>query len=120
MNIRPKGRNVVVRKIERSERKSLGGIVLPNTTKDGAERAEVIAVGPGLVCEETGKRINPDVSVGEIVLVPLFAMQDRAQIECGGEKLFIIPAPEILANVEEENAAPEPKSLCGSMTTGCA
>ena len=93
---------LLVRALDAAQRKSKGGIILPDAVKNGCERAEVLAVGPGLINEETGKRIAPDVEPGEIILVPLYAMQQGKEVEAGGEKLYLIPAPEVLADIEPE------------------
>lgn len=103
--IRPKGRMCLLRKLDEGQRKSKGGILLPDTTKNPVDRAIVLAVGPGLVNEETGKRIATDVEPGETVLVPRYA---GSEVTIDGEKLFLVPAPEVLAAVDESPAAPEP------------
>ena len=97
---------VLVRKLDEGQRKSRGGIILPDTSKNPTDRAVVIAVGPGLINEETGKRIATDVSEGEEVLVPRYS---GTEVEIAGEKLWLVPAPEIMADVvDDESAAPEP------------
>lgn len=97
---------VLVRKLEEGQRKSKGGIILPDTTKNPVDRATVLAVGPGLINEETGKRIPIDVEKDEEVLVPRYA---GSEVTIDGEKLFLVPAPEILAGVEvDAPAASEP------------
>lgn len=104
--IRPKGRMILLRKLDEGQRRSKGGILLPDTTKNPVDRAVVLAVGPGLINEETGKRIATDVEPGETVLVPRYA---GSEVTIDGEKLFLVPAPEILCSIEPENiAAPEP------------
>ncbi len=95
----------LVRKLTSDSRRSRGGLILPDCAQDGMEMAEVVDVGPGLVNEETGKRILPDVEPGETVLLPRHSMHDNAQISIGGEKLFLVPAPEICASVESDEKA---------------
>lgn len=104
--IRPKGRMCLVRKMDEGQRKSKGGIILPDTTKNPTDRAIVLAVGPGLINEETGKRIPIDVVEGEEILVPRYS---GTEVTVEGEKLWIVPAPEVLADIIDESpAAPEP------------
>lgn len=64
------------------------------------ELAEILAVGPGLLNQENGKRIPIECEVGETVLLPLHSMHPNAQISVGGEKLFLVPAPDICASVD--------------------
>lgn len=109
---------VLVKKIDPGERRSKGGIVLPDTAKNPADRGEVLAVGPGLMNEETGKRIPTDVTVGEMVLVPRYA---GTEISVFGEKLFLVPAPEIMADVElEDEEREEHRQKCATTARGLA
>ncbi len=89
-----------MRRLDSAQRKSKGGLILPDSARDGMELAEILRVGPGLWNEETGKRIPTDCEEGEIVLLPLHAMHPNAQINAGGEPLFIVPAPEVCASVD--------------------
>ena len=60
MKIRPLHDRVVVRRLE-EERKSAGGIVIPDTAGEKPDQGEVIAVGNG--------KIRPlDVKVGDRIL----------------------------------------------------
>ena len=65
MDIRPLGDHVVVKPI--NEEKMVSGIVLPDTAKDKLQRAEVVAVGSGVLLDN-GSRASLEVAVGEIVL----------------------------------------------------
>lgn len=65
MDIRPLSDHVVAKPI--SEEKTVGGIVLPDTTKDKLQRAEVVAVGSGRLLEN-GNRAPLEVTVGDVIL----------------------------------------------------
>ncbi len=65
MDIRPLSDHIVVKPI--SEEKTVSGIVLPDTAKDKLQRAEVVAVGSGILLDN-GLRASLEVTVGEVVL----------------------------------------------------
>jgi chaperonin GroES len=64
--IRPLHDRVIVRRLE-EERKSAGGIVIPDTAKEKPVQGEVIAVGTGKILED-GKVRPLDVKVGDKIL----------------------------------------------------
>jgi chaperonin GroES len=66
MKIRPLHDRVVVRRLE-EERKSAGGIVIPDTAGEKPDQGEVIAVGNGKILED-GKIRPLDVKVGDRIL----------------------------------------------------
>ncbi len=49
MKIRPLHDRVIVKRLE-EERKSAGGIVIPDNVAEKPDQGEVIAVGPGVAC----------------------------------------------------------------------
>ena len=51
MNIRPLNDRVIVKRIE-EEKKSAGGIVIPDTAAEKPSQGEVVAVGPGKADED--------------------------------------------------------------------
>lgn len=70
------------------------GIIIPITaSKERPQKAEVLAVGPG-VMKKDGSRLPMDVIVGDIVLVSKYAA-DEVKIE--GEDYYIIRQTSILA-----------------------
>ncbi|HZO00307.1 MAG TPA: co-chaperone GroES, partial [Burkholderiales bacterium] len=66
MKIRPLHDRVIVKRIE-EERKSAGGIVIPDTAAEKPDQGEIVAVGKGKK-DENGKLIPIDVKVGDRVL----------------------------------------------------
>lgn len=107
--IKCKGRMCLIRKFDDGLRKSKGGIIIPETTKNPVDFAEVLAVGPGLINEETGKRMPVDVEKGEHVMVPRYA---GTEVTVCGEKLVIIPAPEIMAEITSHAEPVSASGLC--------
>ncbi len=70
------------------------GIIIPITaSKERPQKAEVLAVGPG-VMKKDGSRLPMDVKIGDIVLVSKYAA-DEVKIE--GEDYYIIRQTSILA-----------------------
>ena len=66
MKIRPLHDRVIVKRLE-EERKTAGGIVIPDNAAEKPDQGEVIAVGPGKRTDD-GKLLPMAVKVGERVL----------------------------------------------------
>lgn len=88
----PLGDRVVVKPSSKEE-VTRGGIVIPDTAKEKPQEGKVVAVGPGKMTEE-GKRIPPDVKVGDIVV---YAKYGGTEIKEGDEELIILRESDILA-----------------------
>ena len=74
MKIRPLHDRVIVKRIE-EERKSAGGIVIPDTAAEKPDQGEIMAVGKGKKTDE-GKLIPCDVKVGDRVLFGKYSGQE--------------------------------------------
>jgi chaperonin GroES len=83
---------VLVKPIEKEEM-TKSGIYLPDTAKEKPQEGEVIAVGPGKMTED-GKRIAPDVKVGDMVL---YAKYGGTEIKVDDEEMMILRESDILA-----------------------
>ncbi len=92
VKLQPMGDRLVVKPIQ-SEEKTKSGIYLPDTAKEKPQEGKVIAVGPGRVTDE-GKRIVPDVEVGDIVI---YTKYGGSEIKIDGEELIIMRESDILA-----------------------
>ena len=73
MKIRPLHDRVIVKRIE-EERKSAGGIVIPDTAAEKPDQGEIVAVGKGKK-DDQGKLIPIDVKVGDRVLFGKYSGQ---------------------------------------------
>jgi chaperonin GroES len=71
MKIRPLNDRIIVKRVD-EEKKTAGGIIIPDTAKEKPQEGIVIAVGPGKR-DEDGKRINIDVKEGNRVLFSKYA-----------------------------------------------
>ena len=92
VKLEPMGDRLVVKPMQ-SEEKTKSGIYLPDTAKEKPQEGKVIAVGPGRMTDE-GKRIAPDVEVGDIVL---YTKYGGSEIKIDGEEFIIMREGDILA-----------------------
>ena len=74
MKIRPLNDRVIVKRLE-EEKKSAGGIVIPDTAAEKPSQGEVVHAGPGKT-DETGKLIPISVKVGDKVLFGKYSGQE--------------------------------------------
>ncbi len=94
MAIKPLGDRVVIKRLE-AEEKTKSGIVLTGAAKERPQEAEVIAVGPGAICD--GKRVDMEVKIGDKVLYSKYA---GTEVKLDGEEYIILKQDDILAVVE--------------------
>jgi len=95
MKIRPLHDRVIVKRIE-EERKSAGGIVIPDTAAEKPDQGEVLAVGKGKKTED-GKLIPLDVKVGDRVL---FGKYSGQTVKVKGEELLVMREEDIMGVIE--------------------
>ena len=96
MKIRPLHDRVIVKRIE-EERKSAGGIVIPDTAAEKPDQGEVLAVGPGKKNED-GKVSPVDVKVGDKVL---FGKYSGSTVKIDGDELLVMREEDIMAIVQK-------------------
>jgi chaperonin GroES len=95
MNIRPLHDRVVVRRTE-EERKSPGGIVIPDSATEKPVKGEVLAVGNGKILD-SGQSKALDLKVGDQVL---FGKYSGTEIKVNGEDLLVMREEDVLAVIE--------------------
>ena len=95
MKIRPLHDRVIVKRIE-EERKSAGGIVIPDTAKEKPIKGKVIAVGKGKILED-GKVRPLDVKAGDKVL---FGKYSRHRGQGRRRGLLVMREDDIMAVIE--------------------
>ncbi|MCD6268481.1 MAG: co-chaperone GroES [Thermotogae bacterium] len=88
MKVTPLGERLLIKPIK-EEKKTEGGIVLPDSAKEKPMKAEVIAVG---------KVEDIDLKVGDKVIFSKYA---GTEIKIEDEDYIIIDASDILAKIEE-------------------
>ena len=96
MNIRPLHDRVIVRRLE-EERKTPGGIVIPDTAKEKPIQGEVIAVGKGKILED-GKVRPLDVKAGDKIL---FGKYSGTEVKVGNEELLVMREEDIMGVIEK-------------------
>jgi chaperonin GroES len=96
VKIRPLHDRVIVRRLE-EERKTAGGIVIPDTAKEKPVQGEVIAVGKGKILEDGSVR-PLDVKPGDKIL---FGKYSGTEVKVGNEELLVMREEDIMGVVEK-------------------
>jgi chaperonin GroES len=91
MKIRPLHDRVVVKRLE-EERKSAGGIVIPDNAAEKPDQGEVMAVGNGKILED-GKVRPLDVKVGDRIL---FGKYSGTTVKVEGDELLVMREDDIM------------------------
>ena len=95
MKIRPLHDRVIVRR-EEDERKSPGGIVIPDTATEKPMKGRVLAIGKGKILE--GGDVRPlDVKVGDKVL---FGKYSGTEVRVDGDDVLVMREEDIMAVIE--------------------
>ena len=93
--IRPLHDRVIVKR-EEDERKSPGGIVIPDTATEKPIKGRVIAVGKGKILERGDVR-PLDVKVGDKVL---FGKYSGTEVKVDGDDVLVMREEDIMAIIE--------------------
>ena len=96
MKIRPLHDRVIVKRIE-EERKTPGGIVIPDNAAEKPDQGEVLAIGTGKVMDD-GKVRPLAVKVGERVL---FGKYSGSSVKVDGDELLVLREEDIMGVVEK-------------------
>ncbi len=96
MQIRPLHDRVVIKRKE-EERKSPGGIVIPDTAAEKPMLGEVLAVGKGKILE-SGEIRPLDVAVGNQVL---FGKYSGTEVKLNGEDVLVMREDDIMGVIED-------------------
>lgn len=96
MQIRPLHDRVIVKRVE-EERKSPGGIVLPDSATEKPIRGKVLAVGKGKVMDN-GEPRPLDVKVDDLVL---FGKYSGTEVKVDGEDLVVMREEDIMGIIED-------------------
>jgi len=95
MKIRPLHDRVIVKRIE-EERKSAGGIVIPDTAAEKPDQGEIVAVGKGKK-DDNGKLIPIDVKIGDRVLFGKYSGQTG---KVKGDELLVMREEDLMGVIE--------------------
>jgi chaperonin GroES len=94
MSLRPLHDRVIVKRLDQ-ETRTASGIVIPESAAEKPDQGEILAVGPGRR-DADGKRVKPDVKVGERVLFGKYAGQ---AVQVDGDELLVLREEDIVAVV---------------------
>ena len=95
MSIRPLHDRVVIKRLD-EERKSSGGIVIPDTAAEKPIRGSVIAIGPGKMLTD-GKVVPLALKKGDVVVFGKYA---GTEVKLNGEEFIVMREDDIMAVVE--------------------
>ncbi|MCJ8500482.1 co-chaperone GroES [Desulfatitalea alkaliphila] len=95
MSIKPVNDRILVVRVE-EEKKTAGGIIIPDTAKEKPQEGKVVAVGPGKLGED-GKRVALEVKAGDRVLFSKYA---GTEIKIDGVEHLFMREDDILGVLE--------------------
>ncbi|AQH02751.1 co-chaperone GroES [Burkholderia sp. KK1] len=94
MSLRPLHDRVIVKRLDQ-ETRTASGIVIPESAAEKPDQGEILAVGPGRR-DADGKRVEPDVKVGDRVL---FGKYSGQAVKVDGNELLVLREEDIVAVV---------------------
>ncbi len=97
MKVQPLYDRVLVKPYEEEEKRTKGGIIIPDTAKEKPQRGKVVAVGEGRLLEN-GQRVPLTVKVGDEVIFGKYA---GTEIEIDDEKYLVMREEDIYAIIKE-------------------
>ncbi|HWU67392.1 MAG TPA: co-chaperone GroES [Stenotrophobium sp.] len=92
MKLRPLHDRVIVKRLE-EEKKSAGGILIPDSAAEKPLKAEVVAVGSGKRTDD-GKVHPVDVKAGDTVLIGKYS---GTEVKVDGQDLVVLREDDIMA-----------------------
>jgi len=95
MKVKPLGDKILVKRLE-AEKKTKGGIVLPDTAKEKPKEGKIIALGDGKLLED-GARAKFQVKKGDRVLFTSYA---GTEIKVDGDEYLIMSEDDVLAVID--------------------
>jgi chaperonin GroES len=95
-NLRPLHDRVIVKRLE-EDRKSPGGIVIPDTAAEKPVQGEIVEVGKGKILEDGNVR-PLDVKKGDKIL---FGKYSGTEVKVEGQDLLVMREEDILAVIEK-------------------
>lgn len=95
MKLRPLHDRVIVKRME-EEKKSTGGIIIPDSATEKPIRGKVMAVGPGKV-NDKGELSKMSVKKGDTVL---FGKYSGTEVKVEGDDLVVMREDDIMAVIE--------------------
>lgn len=97
MKMRPLHDRVIIKRLE-EEKKTAGGIVIPDSATEKPIRGEVVAAGKGKILEN-GEVRPLDVKKGDKVIFGKFS---GTEVKVDGEDLLVMREDDIMAVLDEK------------------
>jgi chaperonin GroES len=91
MKLRPLHDRVIVERLE-EEKKSAGGIIIPDQAAEKPMKGKVIAVGPGKR-DDSGKLVPLDVKAGDTIL---FGKYSGSEVKVDGTEYVVMREDDIM------------------------
>lgn len=95
MKVKPLNDRVIVVRVE-EEKKTVGGIIIPDTAKEKPMEGKIVAAGPGKR-DEKGQRVPMEVKNGDRVLFSKYA---GSEIKIDGVEHLFMREDDILGVIE--------------------
>ena len=96
MKFRPLHDRVAVKRVE-EEKRTKGGLIIPDTAQEKPMQGEVLAVGPG-ARDDKGELIPMGVQVGDRVL---FGKWSGTEVKLDGDELLIMKESDLMGVLED-------------------
>ena len=95
MNFKPLHDRVLVKRVK-SDEKTAGGIIIPDTAQEKPMEGEVLEVGAG-ARDESGKLVPLDVKKGDKIL---FGKWSGTEVKMNGEEYIIMKESDIMGIIQ--------------------
>jgi len=100
MKFRPLHDRVLVRRVK-SDEKTPGGIIIPDTAQEKPMEGEVVEVGSG-ARDENGKLVPLDVKKGDKIL---FGKWSGTEVKMSGEEYLIMKESDIMGIIADSKSS---------------
>jgi chaperonin GroES len=94
MAVKPLADRILIEQVE-AEKKTAGGIYIPDNAKEKPQKGNVVAVGPGRI-SDAGQTIALSVKAGDVVLYGKYA---GTEVSHDGKDYIILRESDLLATL---------------------
>ena len=103
--IKPTGNRILIQPDKVEEKKTAGGIIVPQAAQKKAMTGTVVAMGPGLICPDSSLLTIPqqigDLAVGDRVVYNKLRVAGNIQVD--DEQLLLVDAEDIEAVIDADD-----------------
>jgi chaperonin GroES len=94
MAVKPLADRILIEQVE-AEKKTAGGLYIPDNAKEKPQKGNVVAVGPGRI-SDAGQTIALSVKAGDVVLYGKYA---GTEVSHDGKDYIILRESDVLATL---------------------